>query len=203
MTVHISGMGLLRALFGGEKFSAVGDEAFLLGGGHGEDCAGSGREFVEGEDVGGLEFPLPFGGAEDVPAFDGDPVDAGHVGGGDNPFDFEEFGVTLWTGGVGDDRPWFVSLVAVVTVQVDKGEHLAADGLVADPEDEVGSPLHGLDGMREGQDIGSNAFGVHAGRFPGTPSGAFWGNSFIIMGVAAECSAKILHSNEFPAKYYK
>src|SRR5882757_9293835 len=34
---------------GGEKFFAVGDEAFLLGGGHGEYGAGSGREFVGGE----------------------------------------------------------------------------------------------------------------------------------------------------------
>jgi hypothetical protein len=157
--------------FGGEELFAVGDEAFLLGGGHGEDGAGSGWEFVKGEGVGGAEFLLPFGGAEDVPAFDGDPEDAGHVGGWDDAFDFEKFGVTLRAGGVGDDRGCFVSLARGIAVQVDEGEHLAADGLVADPEDEVGSPLHGLDGVRETEEIGSDAFGVHAFPFRGTPPG--------------------------------
>jgi hypothetical protein len=38
--------------FSGEKFFAIGDESFLLGWGHGEYSAGSGREFVEGEGVG-------------------------------------------------------------------------------------------------------------------------------------------------------
>ena len=38
---------------GGEKLFAVCDEAFLPGGGHGEDGAGSGWELVEGEGVGG------------------------------------------------------------------------------------------------------------------------------------------------------
>jgi hypothetical protein len=148
--------------FGGEEFFAVGDEAFLPGGGHGEDGVGSWRELVEGEGVGGTEFLLPLGGAEDVPAFDGDPVDACHVGSGDDGLDFEEFGVTLGAGGVGDHR-------LAVGVEVDEGEHLAADGLVADPEDEVGSPLHGFDGVREGEEIGSDSFGVHAWSFLGYP----------------------------------
>jgi hypothetical protein len=155
--------------FGSEKFSAVGDEALLLGGRHGEDGAGSGRELVEGEDVGGVEFLLPFGSAKDAPAFDGDPVDTSHVGSGDNAFDFQEFGVTLGAGSVGDDRLRFVSLVAFVSIQIDKGEHLSADSLVTDPKDEVGTPLHGLDGMREGEDIGSNAFGVHVVLSEGYP----------------------------------
>jgi hypothetical protein len=110
--------------------------------------------------MGSAEFVFPLGEAKDVPAFDGNPVDAGHVGGGDDAFDFEEFGVALGAGGVGDQRAIFVSFVAVVAVEVDESEHLSADGLVADPEDEVGAPLHSLDRMGEGQDVGADAFGV-------------------------------------------
>jgi hypothetical protein len=176
--MHVSCRALKSGSFGGgfrgEKFFSVGDEAFLPGGGQGEDGSGSGRELVEGEGVGGAELLLPFGGAEDAPAFGGDPVDAGHVGSGDDAFDFEEFGVALGAGGVGDDRVCFVSLARGIAVEVDEGEHLASDGLVADPEDEVGSPLHGLDGVREAEEIGSDALGVHLS-FPGyPPRGVFW-----------------------------
>src|ERR1700730_17418692 len=98
MTRHVSCTGSASGLFcgfGGEEFSAVGDEALLLGGRQGEDGTGSGWEFVEGKGVGGGELPLPLEGAEDAPAFYGDPVDAGHVGGGNNAFYFKKFGVTL------------------------------------------------------------------------------------------------------------
>jgi hypothetical protein len=210
VTAHVSCRALKLWSFGGgsggEKFFAVGEEAFLPGGGHGEDGAGSGRELVEGEGVGGGELLLPFRGAEDGPAFGGDPVDAGHVGGGDDAFDFEEFGVALGARGVGDDRACFVSLTRVIAVEVDEGEHLASKGFVPDPEDEIGSPLHGFDGVREGQKIGSKAFGVHAGPFRGyplPPRGYFGHNLFIMMLIAAGCAAKILHSNELHAKYYK
>ena len=77
---------------------------FCWAGGHGENGAGSGWKLVEGEGVGGEELLLPFGGAEDIPALDRDPEDAGHVGGGNDAFNFEEFGVALGPGGVGDDR---------------------------------------------------------------------------------------------------
>jgi hypothetical protein len=210
MTRHVSCRGSASVLFcgfGGEEFSAVGDEALLLVRRHGEDGAGSGWEFVEGKGVGGGELPLPLEGAEDAPAFGGDPVDAGHVGGGNNALDFEKFRVTLGAGGVGDDRAWFGALGTVVAVQVDQGEHLAADGLVADPEDEVGAPLHGVHHMREGEEKSSNAFGVHDDFLRGYPPpptrGYFGRNSFIFMLVAAWCAAKILHTNGLRAKYYK
>ena len=90
--------------FGGEEFSAFDDEAFLLGWGEVEDGAGTGWKFVEGEGVGGAELFLPLGGAEDVPTLGCYSEDAGHVGGGDDAFDFEEFGVAFGTGGVGDHR---------------------------------------------------------------------------------------------------
>src|SRR5438874_13503736 len=63
--------------FGGEKFFAVGNQAFLLGRRHGEYGASSGRKLVKGEGVSSKQFLFPFGGAEDSPAFNGDPVDAG------------------------------------------------------------------------------------------------------------------------------
>jgi hypothetical protein len=156
-----------RGGFGGEKFFSLGYEAVLLGGWQGESGARFGREFVEGKGVGCVEFALPLGEAEDVPALDGDPVDACHVGGGDDAFDFEKLGVALGAGGVGDHRATFISLIAV---EVDEGEHFAADGLVSDPEDEVGAPLHGLDCVGKGEDIGADAFGVDGCTFPrGTP----------------------------------
>ena len=138
---------------GGEELSALGDEAFLLGWGEVEDGAGAGWKFVEGEGVGGEELLLPLGGAEDVPALGCYPEDAGHVRGGDDAFDFEQVGVAFGAGGVGDDR-------FSVSLQIDQGEHFSADGFVADPEDEVGSPLHGLDGVGKGEDVGADAFGV-------------------------------------------
>ena len=52
-------------------------------------------------------------------------------------------------------------------VEVEDGEHLAADGFVAGPEDEGGAPLHGFDGVREGEEIGADALGVHKNKVLG------------------------------------
>jgi hypothetical protein len=157
-----------RSGFRGEKFFAVGDEAFLLGGRQGDGGAGFWREFVEGDDVGCVQLSLPLRETEDVPALDGDPVDAGHVRCGDDALNFEEFEVAFGACGVGDHR-------FSVAVEVDESEHLSADGLVSDPEDEVVAPLHGLDCMREGKDVGADTFGVDGGfSLPGgTPSPSF------------------------------
>jgi hypothetical protein len=67
-------------------------------------------ELGEGEGVGCAEFVLPLGAAEDAPSLGGDPVDAGHVGGGEDAFGFEELGVALGAGGVGDDGADLVAL---------------------------------------------------------------------------------------------
>ena len=50
-------------------------------------------------------------------------------------------------------------------VEVDEGEHLSADGFVADPEDEVRAPLHRLHDMGEGEEIGAEARGVHGAEY--------------------------------------
>lgn len=102
-----------------------------------------------------LELLLPLGGAEDVPSLDRDPVDAGYVGRGEDAFDFEELGVALGTGGVGEDAG-----ADVVAFQPGPGEHLAADGFVAHPEDET-AELLGFDDVRESEEIGADAFDVH------------------------------------------
>jgi hypothetical protein len=127
----------------------------LLGCGHGEDFAYPRREFGEGEGVSGAEFLLPFTGAEDVPVFDGDPEDARDVGGGKDAVGFEEFGVALGAGEVGDDAG------AAVLFELHHGEHLAADGLIADPEDQS-AELLGLDDVGEAEEIGLEALNVHA-----------------------------------------
>jgi len=133
----------------------------LLGCRQGEEGFRFRREPGEGELMGEAELLLPLGGAKDAPAFDRDPEDAGHVGCGEDAFGFEEFGVALGPGGVGDDGLGFG--VVGCLVEVDEGEHFAADGLVADPEDEVGSPLHGFDGVGKGEEKGADSFDIHAG----------------------------------------
>ena len=109
----------------------------------------------------GGKLALPLGGGEDVPLLSRDPVDAGHVRGRNQSLALEEFGVTGGAGGVGEQR--MARAVGGVGrfVQVDEGEHFAADGLVAYPEKEVGAPLHGLDHVRQSEEIGAKAFGVH------------------------------------------
>ena len=140
---------------------ALLDELTLHDRGHGEDGLGAGRELGEGDGVCGAELFVPLQVAEDMPVFDGDPVDAGHVGGGEDAFAFEEFVVALPSGRVRDDCASFVLLRALIFIEVDEGEHLAANGFVSDPEDEVGSPLHGLGDVREGEQEGAGALGVH------------------------------------------
>jgi hypothetical protein len=165
----LCGWGFRRRSFGGglcggfcgEDFSAIGDEASLLGGGEGEEVAGLLGHLGEGEGVGGGELLFPLGVAEDAPVFDGDPVDAGEVWSGADAFGLEEFGVALRAGGVGDEAGGLISFGAIVSAQVDYGEHLAADGLVSCPEDEAATPLDGLDDVGEGEEKGSNAFDVH------------------------------------------
>jgi hypothetical protein len=140
----------------GEEFFAFGDEAFLPGAWHGKYGAGARRQFVEGEGVGGAELLLPFGGTEDVPVLDGDPEDAGDIRSGEDAVDFKEFVVALWASDVGDDAGLVAGLF-----EPDPGKHLAADVFVAYPEDEA-AELYSLHDMREGKEIGADAFGVHA-----------------------------------------
>jgi hypothetical protein len=134
------------------------------------------REFVEGEGVGGTEFLLPLGGAEDVPALYGYPEDAGYVRGGEDTVDLEEIVVAFGAGHVGDN-----ARAAFVLFEPHPGEHLAADGFVAYPEDEA-AELYRLHGMREGEEIGADAFDVDAIslRVPPLPGGYFGGNSFLL-----------------------
>lgn len=49
-------------------------------------------------------------------------------------------------------------------VEVDEGEHFSADGFVAYPEDEIVAPLAGFDSVGEGEEEGSEAFGIHGSK---------------------------------------
>lgn len=102
----------------------------------------------------GFELRLPFGGAEDAPPLDGDPVGPGEIGCGDDAFALEQLGVTFATGTVGEDG-------AAISVEIGEDEHLSAETFIANPEDEVGTPLHRLDDVRQGQQSSANLFGVH------------------------------------------
>lgn len=128
----------------------------MLGGGEGQVLAGALGEFVFDEGAGVLEEGFELGRGEGVPLLDGDPVGAGEIGRGDDAFCFEEFGEAVGGGGEGEDG-------AGVVVEVGEGEHFAAEGLVADPEDEVVAPLHGFFDVGEGEEIAAEEFGIHDG----------------------------------------
>ena len=109
--------------------------------------------------VGCAEEVFEVGFAEDVPMLEGYPVGSGEIWCGDDAFDLEEFVEAVWAGGEGEDG--FSEPGVREVFEVQEGEHLAANGLVGYPEDEVVAPLPGLDDVREGQEIGTNSFGVH------------------------------------------
>jgi len=94
--------------------------------------------------------------------------------------------------GVRDDCP-------AVAVEIDKGEHLAADGLIADPEDKVGAPLHGFDDVGEGEEEGADAFGVHVGSIDVDGVGLFLSLSATVDGRLL--SAATLRSDFVPRNF--
>ncbi len=145
-------------LFFGEEFSAFAYKlpAFLIR--QGEDGPGAFGQFFVDEGVGAAEFVLETAGAEDAPVHDGDPVGAGHVGGGDDALGFEQLGVAFGAGVEPEDS-------SACVVEVDEGEHFAADGFVADPEDEVVAPVHAFGCVGEGEAEGADLFVVHDGNF--------------------------------------
>jgi hypothetical protein len=69
------------------------------------------------------------------------------------------FGVALGTGGEHDDV--LAAADAALGVEADEGEHLAADGFVAYPEDEVLAELYGLDDVGKLVKEGASALDVH------------------------------------------
>ena len=110
--------------------------------------------------MGGAKFLFPLGGAEDVPALYGYPEDPGDVGCGEDAVDLKEIVVALGACDVGDN-----ARAAFVLFKSHPGEHLSADGFVAYPEDEA-AELYRLHGVREGEEIGADAFGVQCRSFP-------------------------------------
>jgi hypothetical protein len=71
----------------------------------------------------------------------------------------DELGVVLGGRGEGDD------LTVTDVLEVEKSEHLAADGLVADPEDEVVAPLHGLGYVGQRAKERADALDVHGNEY--------------------------------------
>ena len=112
-----------------------------------------GKEALRG--VGGTQFVLPLRVAPCGPALGRDPVDARHIRRRHQTFALQQLGITFRAGTVGDDA-------VVATIEIQDTEHLAADGLVADPEDDVVAPLHGRNDVRESQQQGAHAICIHA-----------------------------------------
>ena len=121
--------------------------------------------------MGGAEFALPAGCGEDVPAEGGDPVRAREIRCGDEAVELKEFDEAGGAGGEGEQRVGPAASGGFRVrglVEVEEGEHFPADGLVADPKDEVGAPLHGFGDVREGEEKGAEALGVHGGKVQGS-----------------------------------
>ena len=105
---------------------------------------------------------------------EGYPVSAGEIRSGDDPFGFHQFMEAIRDGGEGEYG--FGEAGATGIVEVDEGEHLAANGFIADPEDEVVAPLACLDDAWKGEEVGADGFGVDLSV---PPSISFWLNSSI------------------------
>ncbi len=84
--------------------------------------------------MGGAEEIFQLGSEEGIPALKSDPVGTGEIGRGDDTFDFKQLVVALGTGG---EHEVGASEARAGIVKVDEGEHLAANGFIAGPEDEV------------------------------------------------------------------
>ena len=95
----------LPGCFALQYLSALVDELFsqCCCGWHGQHVEGAFGQLGEGDGVGGAEFALPLGVAPCAPALGGDPVNAGHVGCGEEAFALQQLSVTLRSGAVGDD----------------------------------------------------------------------------------------------------
>ncbi len=104
---------------------------------------------------------LPLGGAKDAPSLRRDPVDASDIRRGVDAVDLQQIGIAFGPGGVGDDAQ-----PAVVLLEFDHGEHLAAEGFVADPEDKP-AELLGFDHVRKREEEGADAFDVHGEKYRG------------------------------------
>ena len=76
--------------------------------------------------------------AEHAPVTERYPVPTRQIGGGEHTFDFQQLVKTLRPSGKREHR-------FVIVIQIQHGEHLASDRLVADPEHQVRAPLHGFD----------------------------------------------------------
>ncbi len=72
----------------------------------------------------------------------------------DDVFDFQEFCEELRSCSEGTNR-------LLIIIEIQDGEHLAANGLVPDPKDQVRSPLHGLCHVWELPEVAACAFDIH------------------------------------------
>jgi hypothetical protein len=63
-----------------------------------------------------------------------------------NAFGFQQLGVSFRAGGERKYR-------FLVVVEVEYGEHFAADRFISHPEDQVCAPLHGFDDVGQAQQV--------------------------------------------------
>ena len=96
-----------------------------------------------------------------VPTLQADPVDARHVGRRNDVLIFQKFTKAL--------RPcaqWKHNVrVPASRIEARHGTRLAADSLVAYPEDQVIAPLHRLLNMRQGEGKDSHSFSIHGDQY--------------------------------------
>jgi hypothetical protein len=121
------------------------------------------------------ELSLPLGKAEAVPVVGGYPVGSCQVGCGLEVFELDEFGEVVGTGGEGDDA-------VRARGEVDYGKHFAADGFVADPEEQVIAPLQGFGDVGEREEKGAGSLGIHAEEYRLNPPIRFaygWGTQIV------------------------
>jgi hypothetical protein len=114
-------------------------------------------KFLVDERVGAAEFVFDCTGPQNIPTLHGDPPGFGEIGRGDDPFRLEQLVKTLRAAMEPQDA-------GSGAVEVGHGEHFAAAVAIADPVDEVVSPIDGLGDMGKGETNSPDALVVHGGQ---------------------------------------
>jgi len=138
----------------GQQPTPVSHKPAALGNGQREHIPGAFRQLCQGKRmcIGQQLRQLP--SLHSIPALERHPVTPRHIGRRDHALVLDQLGIALRPGAEAHHRP-------ALSVHADDREHLAANSLVAHPEDEPIAPLNRLLDMSELADDRAHSLRVH------------------------------------------